>query len=61
MIDNPGLWGIIVLIAVIYAVVNTVQSNTSDGKKVLWILLLVLLPVLGFILWLFLGPRKRTA
>lgn len=53
-----GLLGLVVLALDIYAAINVVQSNISTGGKVLWILLLVILPILGFIIWLFIGPRK---
>lgn len=56
-IEVGGLFGLLVLIADIYALVKIVQSGASTGSKVLWILLIVLLPVLGFIIWLFFGPR----
>lgn len=52
-----GLWGLIVLIADVWAIVSILQSSATTGKKVLWILLVFFLPVLGFILWLLLGPR----
>jgi len=54
---RPGLWGLLVLIADVWAVVNIFQSTASTGKKVLWTVLVIVLPVLGFILWFFLGPR----
>lgn len=57
--ESYGLWGLIVLIADLWAVVSVLQSNVSTGKKVLWILIVFFLPVLGFILWLLLGPRGR--
>ena len=53
-----GLWGLIVLIADVWAVINIAQSSASNGKKALWIVLVVVLPVVGFILWYFLGPRS---
>jgi len=56
-IQVGGLFGFILLICVIYAIVKTVQSNASTGTKVIWILVLLLLPFLGFILWFFLGPK----
>lgn len=56
-----GLWGLLVLIADIWAIVNVVQSGASTGTKVLWIVIIILLPVVGFILWLLLGPKSRTA
>jgi hypothetical protein len=58
---RTGLWGIIVLIADIWAIVNIVQSAASTGTKVLWVVIVILLPVLGFILWFFLGPKTRKA
>jgi hypothetical protein len=52
-----GLFGLLILIADIWAIVNVVQSGATTGKKVLWIVLILLLPILGLILWLLLGPR----
>ena len=56
---NTGysLWGLLVLVGDIWAIINIFQSSASGGKKLLWILAVVLLPVLGLILWYFLGPR----
>ena len=53
-----GLWGLIVLIADVWAVINIAQSSASNEKKALWIVLVVVLPVVGFILWYFLGPKS---
>ena len=53
-----GLWGLIVLVADIWAIINILQSNTTTGKKVLWTVLVVLLPVVGFIIWFFAGPKS---
>jgi hypothetical protein len=56
-----GLGGIIVLIADVWAIVNIFQSAASTGRKVLWTVIVFLLPVLGFILWFFFGPRTNKA
>lgn len=58
-VEVGGLLGLILLACVIYAIVKTVESPASTGVKVLWIVVLLLLPLLGFILWLLLGPRRR--
>ena len=55
------IFGLIVLILDIWAIVNIVGSTASTGAKVLWVLLIIILPVLGFIIWFFAGPRSRTA
>ena len=57
----PGLGGLIVLIADVWAIVNIMQSGADTGKKVLWTVMVILLPVLGFILWYFLGPKTAKA
>jgi hypothetical protein len=54
-----GLWGLIVLAADVWAIVNIIQSSVSTGKKVLWTVLVILLPVLGFIIWYFAGPKSK--
>lgn len=58
---REGLWGLIVLVADIWAIVSIVQSTATTGTKVLWTVIVILLPVLGFILWFFLGPKARRA
>ncbi|MGF1592578.1 MAG: PLDc N-terminal domain-containing protein [Kiloniellaceae bacterium] len=56
-IEVGGLFGLLVLVADIYAIVKTVQSGASTGAKVFWILLILILPILGFIIWLVAGPK----
>jgi hypothetical protein len=60
-VGHNSLWGILVLIADIWAIVNIFQSNSSTERKVLWTVLVILLPVLGFIAWLIAGPRTARA
>jgi len=57
--EYSGIFGLIVLIADIYAIVSTVSSRDSIGSKVVWIVVILLLPVLGFILWWLFGPKAR--
>lgn len=49
--------GLLHLILVVYAVVRIVQSKAGTLSKVLWIVLVLLLPVLGLILWFLFGPK----
>jgi hypothetical protein len=57
-IEVSGFFGLILLVCVIYGVLKTAQSSAGTGNKVLWILILLLLPLLGFILWFLLGPKR---
>jgi hypothetical protein len=61
VMEYRGLWGLLVLVADIWAIVNIFQSGADTGKKVLWTVLVILLPIVGFILWFFLGPRTARA
>jgi hypothetical protein len=54
-----SIGGLIVLVLDIWAVVNILQSGASSGEKVLWILLIVVLPLIGFVIWLLAGPGGR--
>ncbi len=56
-IEINGLLGLLVLVLDVYAVVKTVQSGASTGGKVLWIVIILLLPVVGFLAWLVFGPK----
>jgi succinate dehydrogenase/fumarate reductase cytochrome b subunit len=59
--EYHGLIGLLVLIADIWAVVSTLSSDATVGAKVLWVVVIVLLPILGFLIWLFFGPRASRA
>ena len=60
-IEVGGLLGLIILVANIWAIINVIGSPATTGAKVLWIVLILLLPILGLILWLIMGPRKTAA
>jgi succinate dehydrogenase/fumarate reductase cytochrome b subunit len=57
MFAYSGLFGLLLLIGDIWAIINVAQSAADTGRKVLWIVLVLVLPLLGFLLWLMLGPR----
>ena len=54
-----GFFGLILLALNIWAIVSIIGSGVTTGKKVLWILLILVLPVLGFLIWLVAGPRAQ--
>ena len=61
MLEITGLGGLILLVLDIWAIVSIVGSPASTGKKVLWVLLVLILPLIGFIIWLIAGPRAAKA
>ncbi|MEE4659919.1 MAG: PLDc N-terminal domain-containing protein [Halieaceae bacterium] len=61
MFEGLGFFGLLVLIADIWAILNVVQATVDNVKKLFWILLILLLPLLGVIIWFFAGPRSPKA
>ncbi|MDP2248533.1 MAG: PLD nuclease N-terminal domain-containing protein [Nitrosomonadales bacterium] len=56
---DKSLFGIIILIADIYAIIKIAQSSATPLAKALWIVGVLLFPVIGFIVWLLAGPGGR--
>lgn len=50
--------GLVIFALDVWAIVNVWQSRASTGKKALWTVLVILLPVIGLVAWYFAGPRK---
>ncbi|EPJ93263.1 MULTISPECIES: PLDc N-terminal domain-containing protein [Pseudomonas] len=55
-----GLIGLIILALDIWAIINVLKSGAGTGAKILWILLILLLPVLGLVIWAIAGPRGNV-
>jgi|GEM_PF-272226 uncharacterized membrane protein YhaH (DUF805 family) len=53
-----ALIGIVVLVLDIVAIVDAVKSSMDTGKKALWILLVLILPVIGMVLYFLIGKKK---
>ena len=58
--EVKGILGVLILIADVYAILQIAQSSASNGKKALWIVLVILLPVLGVIIWYLAGPGRPS-
>lgn len=54
---NYGLIGLLVLALDIVAIYTVLTSSMSSGKKVLWVFIILLLPVIGMILWFLIGRK----
>lgn len=59
-IEVGGILGLIILIADVWAIIKTVQSPATTGVKVIWTVVILLLPVLGLLIWLLAGPRSAS-
>ena len=54
-----GLLGLLILIADIYAIIKIIQSSASGFKKLIWVLIVIVLPIIGLIAWFFVGPGGK--
>jgi surface polysaccharide O-acyltransferase-like enzyme len=57
--EFTGILGFLYLIVIIYAILQIVQSSADNGKKAIWIAIVLVIPVLGVIAWYLLGPGGR--
>lgn len=55
--ETGGIAGLLLLAADIWAILNIIRSSATTGRKVLWIVLVLVLPLVGLVIWFFAGPR----
>lgn len=53
-----GILGLIYAVIVIVTIFGCLKSSLEGGKKILWILVILFLPVIGLILYYLLGKKK---
>lgn len=51
--------GLLILIADIYAIFKIFESKGPVPTKAVWAIVILLLPVIGLLLWWFVGPGKK--
>ncbi|AKH38103.1 MULTISPECIES: PLDc N-terminal domain-containing protein [Nitrosomonas] len=56
-IEVGGFLGFVILVLDIWAIIKITQSAASTGNKVFWVVLILMLPVVGLIIWWFAGPK----
>ena len=49
--------GLVVLVLDIIAIFDLLKSPVSTSKKALWILLIIILPVIGMVLYFLVGKK----
>ena len=52
-----GIIGLLIFILDIVAIVDCLQSPMDGNKKLLWVLLILVLPFLGMVLYFLLAKR----
>ncbi|MGF1462222.1 MAG: PLDc N-terminal domain-containing protein [Maricaulaceae bacterium] len=57
--DNLNLLGVLWLVLWLWALISIVQSESGALWKAIGVVFVLLVPVLGFLVWLFLGPKAK--
>jgi hypothetical protein len=60
MMEIGGIFGMLILAADLWAILNIFQSASTTGSMTLWIVLVIALPLIGVIVWYFAGPREAS-
>ena len=53
-----ALVGLVVLVLDIVAIVDAVKSPMETGKKILWVIVVLVLPIVGMVLYFLIGKKK---
>lgn len=53
-----ALFGLIVLVLDVIAILDCIKSSLVSAKKAIWIILIIILPVVGMILYFLIGKKK---
>ncbi|RIV93405.1 hypothetical protein D2V17_00120 [Aurantiacibacter xanthus] len=54
------IFGVVVLLLDIWAIMNIISSSSSTASKVLWTIGIIVLPVIGFLAWFLFGPKSGS-
>ena len=54
------LLAVLVFVLDIIAIVSILKSSADGSTKILWMLLVILLPFIGVILYFAMGPGRRS-
>lgn len=52
-----GMLSLIILVLDIIAIVDVLKSSSDTGKKLLWIILILVLPVIGMVFYFLIGKK----
>ena len=54
--DALAFWPVVHMGLLIYAAMQIFGSSAATDKKIVWVVIVALLPLVGLIAWFFMGP-----
>jgi hypothetical protein len=55
-------WQVIILVSIglwIYSLIDILKSSFEKNNKIIWILVVLLVPILGSVLYIFIGRKLK--
>ena len=52
--------GIITLLLTVWALIGILQSTADGVTKLIWVIVVIALPIIGFIIWYVMGPGPKN-
>lgn len=59
-LDLNSVIGILIFLVDLWAIYHTWISREETVTKVIWTVVILLLPVVGLLIWMFFGPKRAT-
>jgi hypothetical protein len=53
-----GLISLAILILDVIAIIEILRSSMETGKKILWIIVILVFPIIGLVIYFFVGRKK---
>lgn len=54
-----GIGGLILFALDIWAIASVINSNAERGSKIIWVIVIAILPFVGLIAWWLMGPKAN--
>ena len=54
------LIGILTLLLAVWALIGVLQSSVPPVEKLIWVVVIILMPLLGFLIWYLIGPGSKA-
>ena len=54
-----SVFGLIIFALDVWAIASIINSGATRNSKIIWVLVVAILPVVGLIAWWFAGPKAN--
>ncbi len=66
LLEIPGLWQILMILIILFALllplialIDILRNEFTGSNKILWVLLVILLPLMGTLLYFAIGSQQK--